>query len=166
MKTNYSIYANSNNTLHSKHASSTIPRLKRSLPPSPLPPQTTSVHHLVVSPCCTDQATAFLVSGGYTSHPGHFLRQQRSGDCCPTVSFSLFFLIKRNTLLPKLTCAEPGTSIHCEAVRKGWSIANLFSYNVCIKVFSNCNAVAMSSNCKIVGKELLLGFFARVLGAF
>lgn len=136
------VYANSNNILYSKHASSTILRLKRRDPP-PLPPQTTGVHHLVVSPCCTDQAITFWVSGGYISHTGHFLSQQSSGDCCPTVPFS-FFLFKSKTLLLQLTCAEPGTSIHCRAVRKGRSIANIFSYNVYIK--------AMSSNCKIVEK--------------
>lgn len=102
----------------------------------PLPPQTTGVHHLVVSPCCTDQAITFRVSGGYISHTGHFLRQQSSGDCCPTVPFS-FFLFKSKTLLLQLTCAEPGTSIHCRAVRKGRSIANIFSYNVYIKAMSS-----------------------------
>lgn len=121
------VYTNGNNIyIASMHQALSLDLKEASPPPSPLPPQTIGVHHLAVSPCCTDQAITFFVSGGYISHTGHFLRQQRSGDCCPTVSFSLFFLLKRKPLLLKLTHAEPGTSIHWRAVRKGWSIANLF----------------------------------------
>ena len=108
------VYMNSNHISHSKHASSTILRLQ-ALPLPPLPPQTIGVHHLVVSPCCTAQAIAFLVSGGCIP-PRTFPETPGLWRLLSHCVF-LFFLFKRKTPLPKLTCAEPGTSIHCRAVK-------------------------------------------------
>lgn len=152
------VYANSSNILQSKHASSPI--LKTSKKTAHLPPllQTIGVHHLVVSPCCIDQTIAFLISGGYAFHTGNFLRLQRSGDCCPTVSFSLIFLFQRKTLLLKLTCAEPGTNIHCRAVRKGWSIANFFL----TRSASRCSVSAMLWQCLLIAKSWKKNSYIRV----
>lgn len=152
------VYANSNNILQSKHASSNILKTSKKTPPLPPLPQTIGMHHLVVSPCCIDQAIAFLVLGGYTFHTGNFLRLQTYGDCCPTVSFSLIFLFKRKTLLLKLTCAEPGTNIHCRAVRKGWSIVIFFL----TRSATRCSLSAMLWQCLLIAQSWKKNPYIRV----